>query len=102
MSVIELEHGQIQHLLAPVLGGAEVVSVERPDDGLVNTVYRVVLAPPRPALALRIYAARFDAAETERRILGRVSTRLPVPEVLAASAEAVDAPFPYLVEALAR
>src|SRR5687768_12639639 len=73
---VELELGQIQHMLAPVLAGAEVVSVERRDDGLVNTVYRVLLAPPQSALALRIYASGIEAAEKERRILERVGGTL--------------------------
>lgn len=94
---VELELGQIQHMLAPVLAGAEVVSVERRDDGLVNTVYRVLLAAPQSALALRIYASGIEAAEKERRILERVSMRLPVPGVLLAGAEAAGAPHPYVV-----
>jgi hypothetical protein len=75
--MVELELDQIRQLLAPALGDAHIVSVARSDDGLVNTVYRVVPSGARPPLALRIYASGIDAFEKERRILERVSACLP-------------------------
>jgi aminoglycoside phosphotransferase (APT) family kinase protein len=93
---VELEVGRIQEMLAPMLAGGDVLSVERLDDGLVNTVYRV-LAAPNTALALRIYASGIDAFERERQILSRASPRIPAPEILLAGVPGEGLPYPYVV-----
>jgi hypothetical protein len=56
LPLVELKRGQIQRMLARLLAGANVVSVEQLGDGLVNRVYRVVPTAAQPALALRTYA----------------------------------------------
>jgi hypothetical protein len=65
---VQVEPRQIHRLLAPLLAGAAGASVERREDGLVNTVCRVAPSAPQAALALRIYASGIDAFEKERRV----------------------------------
>jgi len=95
--LIEIEFDQIRALLSPVLKGAAIASVERLEGGLVNTIYRITPADGGPALCLRVFAAGEFAWETERKMLARVSAKLPVPDVLLAGCGGSDFSHPYLV-----
>ena len=95
--LIEIEFDQIRALLSPVLKGAAIASVERLEGGLVNTIYRITPADGVPALCLRVFAAGEFAWERERKMLARVSAKLPVPDVLLAGRGNSDFSHPYLV-----
>src|SRR5262245_16937809 len=84
LPLIEIELDRIQALISPALKGAAIVSVERVEGRLVNTLYRVTPADGGIPLCLRIFAAGEFAWETERKILARVSASLPVPQILLA------------------
>ncbi|MGH9837166.1 MAG: phosphotransferase family protein [Blastocatellia bacterium] len=95
MPLIEVEFEQLQALLAPLLHGAAITSVELVAGGLVNTLYRVTAA--KGTYCLRIFAAGQRAWETERNLLTRVAASLPVPEVLLAGDGRADFSHPFLV-----
>jgi hypothetical protein len=97
LPLVEIEFYQIQVLVSPTLNGAAITSAERVKGGLINTLYRVILADGSPSLCLRIFASGELAWETEQKILARVSASLPVPEVLLAGRGHSDFPYPYLV-----
>src|SRR5215813_3063437 len=97
LPLVEVDFDQIQALLSPALNGAAIAGVDRIEGGLTNTLYRVTPADGGAALCLRIFAAGRLPWETERNVLARVSTSLPVPEVLLADCGNSDFSFPYLV-----
>jgi aminoglycoside phosphotransferase (APT) family kinase protein len=95
--LIEIELDHIRSLLSPLLKGLEITDVKRLDGGLVNTLYRVVLADGCASLCLRVFAAGQLAWEKERTILTRLSGELPVPDVLMAGCSEAGFSHPYLV-----
>lgn len=94
---IELDRGQLQAMLRPLLGEAEVRGVSRVEGGLVNTTYRVEAGADHPVFAVRVYAAGPDAYASERRLLAALSGILPVPEVLLADDGGEACAHPFIV-----
>jgi aminoglycoside phosphotransferase (APT) family kinase protein len=94
---IDLDRDQLQAMLRPLLGGAEVRRVSRVEGGLVNTTYRVQADADGPGFAVRVYAAGRAAFESERRLLSALSRRLPVPEVLHADPGGPACAHPFVV-----
>jgi aminoglycoside phosphotransferase (APT) family kinase protein len=95
--LIELDRGQLQAMLRPLLGGAGVRGVARVEGGLVNTTYRVAAGADHPVYAVRVYASGQAACHSERRLLAALAGRLPVPEVLLADPGGPTCAHPFVV-----
>jgi len=93
--LIDLGRRQIQAMLRPVLGDAELHEFARVEGGLVNTIYRV--RSDGETYALRVYAANDHAFESECGLLKILAQKLPVPFVLFADASGQHCARPYLV-----
>src|SRR5262245_55510943 len=97
LPLVAVDFDQIRVLLSPVLKGAAITGVDRVEDGLKNTIYRVTLADRGSSLCLRIFAAGQLQWEKERKILTHVSGSLPVPDILLAECGGNSFSYPYLV-----
>lgn len=96
--VVEVDPGHLRDMVAPVANGAVLREAELLDGGLVNTVYRVQLAPGGLTLALRVYPeGSADAIHAECRILAELADGLPVSHVLFADPDGRICGHPYLI-----
>ncbi|HEX2078894.1 MAG TPA: aminoglycoside phosphotransferase family protein [Longimicrobium sp.] len=95
--LVELDRGQVQAMLRPLLGGSRLRAVSRVEGGLVNTTYRVTAGAEDTAYAVRVYAAGPAAFEAEGRRLSALAGRLSVPQVLLADPGGRRCPHPFVV-----
>lgn len=94
---IEVTHEQVGALLAPLYGRDVIDAVEPVEGGLTNTLLRISLKDGTGALLLRVFASGGTTWERERDLLGRIGTRLPVPDVLLADGGHGSIPYPSLL-----
>lgn len=96
--LIELDAQHLRDMIAPVAGGAALREAVMLDGGLVNTVYRLTLAPGGTTLVLRVYPPESAAAiQAERRLLRSLRGELPVPELVWADPRGELTGHPYTV-----
>jgi aminoglycoside phosphotransferase (APT) family kinase protein len=96
-SQLAVTRDQLAGLLAPLLDGRIIGTVERVEGGLTNTILRVSVEGTEPDLLVRIFAGGTAPWDKERRLLTRLSTHLPVPTVLLADEGRNVLPYPSLV-----
>jgi aminoglycoside phosphotransferase (APT) family kinase protein len=95
---VEVDQDHLREMVAPIAGGAVLREFELLEGGLVNTVYRVQLAPGGTTMALRVYPeGSADAIHSECRILSELNDDLPVSHVLFADPDGRVCGQPYLI-----
>jgi aminoglycoside phosphotransferase (APT) family kinase protein len=95
--LLEVGRAEIEALLSPLLGQRGVGSVTNLDDGLTNTLLRVVPADGREPLVVRIFGGGFAPWAKEQATLREIGGALPVPHVLLADDGRSAFPWPALV-----
>jgi aminoglycoside phosphotransferase (APT) family kinase protein len=81
-ALVQLEPGQINEMLRPVLAGRKVVTAEVLTSGHANTNYRLHLSDSAEALVLRLFTRDPTACRKEYSIFAALHSTIPMAEIL--------------------